>query len=274
METPTRERRRGRPMEFFFANHTVACQNDPFWCSRWLAFRLRNHVSDSVYPFLQWGRVTHICVSKLNIVGSNKGLYVCVLIRVYLYVCMHVYIYMCIYMCSIYMFMRRVCIHTRKPYFSELRFYVEYNIENRPFLGRGFNHAYIWMFHCVLYVIWNTYGFNVFYWTCGIRIVLLVFTWYVEYLLSACIFLSCFIYLCLVRNDLINMFKQTCRLLGAKATIWTSAGILLIGPSGTNVSEILIEITFSSEKVLLKMSSLKWQPFCRGLNVLIVYWAV
>ena len=37
----------------------------------------------------------------------------------------------------------------------------------------------------------------------------LVFTWYVEYVFSACLFLSCFIYLCLVRNDLINMFKQT-----------------------------------------------------------------
>ena len=135
-------------------------------------------------------------------------MYVCVLIRVYLYVCMHVYIYMCIYMCSIYMFMRRVCIHTRIPPFSELRVYVVYNIENRPFLGRGFNHAYIWMFYCVLYVIWNTYCFNVFYWIYGIRIVLLVFTWYVEYVLSACIFLSCFTYLCLVRNDLINMFKH------------------------------------------------------------------
>ena len=135
-------------------------------------------------------------------------MYVCVLIRVYLYECMHVYIYMCIYMCSIYMFMRRVCIHTRIPYFSELRFYAVYNIENRPFLGRGFNHAYIWMFCCVLYVIWNTYCFNVFYWTCVIRIVLLVFTWYVEYVFFACIFLSCFTYLCLVINDLINMFKR------------------------------------------------------------------
>ena len=143
------------------------------------------------------------------LINISAWMYVCVLIRVYLYVCMHMYIYMCIYMCSIYMFMRRVCIHTRIPSFSELRFYVVYNIENRPFLGRGFNHAYIWMFYCVLYVIWNTYCFNVFYWIYGIRIVLLVFTWYVEYVLSACIFLSCFTYLCLVRNDLINMFKQT-----------------------------------------------------------------
>ena len=56
-----------------------------------------------------------------------------------------------------------------------------------------------------------------------------------------------------------------------QAIIWTSAGILLIGPSGTNFSEILIEIhTFSSKKMLLKMSSGKWRPFCLGLNVLTV----
>ena len=50
--------------------------------------------------------------------------------------------------------------------------------------------------------------------------------------------------------------------------IWTNACILLIGPLGTNFSEILIEIlTFSSMKMRLKVSSAKW-PFCLGLNVL------
>ena len=50
-----------------------------------------------------------------------------------------------------------------------------------------------------------------------------------------------------------------------QAIIWTNAGILLIGPLGTNFSEILIGIqTFS----FLKMSSAKWPPFCLGLNVL------
>ena len=49
-----------------------------------------------------------------------------------------------------------------------------------------------------------------------------------------------------------------------QAIIWTSVGILLIGPLGTNFSEILIKIyTFS-----FKMSSGKWRPFCLGLNVL------
>ena len=53
------------------------------------------------------------------------------------------------------------------------------------------------------------------------------------------------------------------------AIIWTSAGILLIGPLGTNFSEILIGIqTFSFKKMHLKMSPAKWRPFCPGLNVL------
>ena len=54
-----------------------------------------------------------------------------------------------------------------------------------------------------------------------------------------------------------------------QAIIWTSAGILLIGPLGTNFSEILIGIqTFSFKKMHLKISSAKWRPFCPGLNVL------
>ena len=77
-----------------------------------------------------------------------------------------------------------------------------------------------------------------------------------------------------------------------QAIIWTNAGILLIGPLGTNFSEILIEIhtfsfkkmhlkigtnfseilieihTFSFKKMHLKMSSGKWRPFCVSLNVL------
>ena len=54
-----------------------------------------------------------------------------------------------------------------------------------------------------------------------------------------------------------------------QAIIWTNAGILSIGPLGTNFSEILIEInTFSFKKMHLKMSSAKWRPFCLGLNVL------
>ena len=54
-----------------------------------------------------------------------------------------------------------------------------------------------------------------------------------------------------------------------QAIIWTNAGILFIGPLGTNFSEILIEIlTISFKKMRLKVSSGKWRPFCFGLNVL------
>ena len=51
--------------------------------------------------------------------------------------------------------------------------------------------------------------------------------------------------------------------------IWTNTGILLIGPLGTNFSEISIEIqTFSLKKIRLKMSSAKCGSFRLGLNVL------
>ena len=51
--------------------------------------------------------------------------------------------------------------------------------------------------------------------------------------------------------------------------IWTNAGILLIGPSGINFSEISIEIhTFSFKKIHWKMSFGKWRPFYVGLNVI------
>ena len=51
--------------------------------------------------------------------------------------------------------------------------------------------------------------------------------------------------------------------------IWTNYGILLIGPLGTNFSEILIgNHTFSFNKIPLKMSSVKRQPFCLDINVL------
>ena len=54
-----------------------------------------------------------------------------------------------------------------------------------------------------------------------------------------------------------------------QAIIWTNAGILLIGPVGTNSSDILIEIyTFSFKKMHLKILSGKWRPCCLGLNVL------
>ena len=57
-----------------------------------------------------------------------------------------------------------------------------------------------------------------------------------------------------------------------QAIIWANAGILLIGPLGTNFSGILIEIlTFSFKKMHLKMSSGRCRPFCLCLNVLNVW---
>ena len=53
-----------------------------------------------------------------------------------------------------------------------------------------------------------------------------------------------------------------------QAIIRTSDGILLIGPIGTNCSEMLI---FSFKKIHFEMSSGKWRPFCLGLNVLTVW---
>ena len=51
--------------------------------------------------------------------------------------------------------------------------------------------------------------------------------------------------------------------------IWTNAGILLVGPLGTNFSKIEIEImTLLFKKVLLKVSSAKRRSFSLGLNVL------
>ena len=53
-----------------------------------------------------------------------------------------------------------------------------------------------------------------------------------------------------------------------QAIIWTSVRILLIEPLGTNFSEILIRIkTFPFKQMHLKMSSVKWRPFCLSLNV-------
>ena len=61
-----------------------------------------------------------------------------------------------------------------------------------------------------------------------------------------------------------------------QAIIWTNAGILLIGPWGTNFNDILIKIhTFSFKKMPLKTLFAKRWPFCLGLNVLklvVVLW--
>ena len=75
-------------------------------------------------------------------------------------------------------------------------------------------------------------------------------------------------HICIIRmtiigsdNDLTPSLRQ--------AIIWTNAGLLLIGPLGTNFSEIWIKIyTALFKKLHLKMLPGKFQPFCFGLNVL------
>ena len=53
-----------------------------------------------------------------------------------------------------------------------------------------------------------------------------------------------------------------------RAIIWTNAVILLIGPIGTNFSEILIKMyIFSFKEMHLKLSSGNWRQFCLALNV-------
>ena len=54
-----------------------------------------------------------------------------------------------------------------------------------------------------------------------------------------------------------------------QAIIWTSAGILLIEPLGTNFDDILIGIQILV-KIYLKMSFAKWHPFCLGVDELII----
>ena len=55
-----------------------------------------------------------------------------------------------------------------------------------------------------------------------------------------------------------------------QAIIWNNAGLLLIEPLGTNVTEISIGIqAFSFKKMHFHMLSAKWPSFCLGLNVLI-----
>ena len=62
---------------------------------------------------------------------------------------------------------------------------------------------------------------------------------------------------------------MACRLFYAKPLFSANAGLLSIGPSGINFSEIRIEIqTFSLTKVHLKISSAKCRQLCPGRDEL------
>ena len=57
-----------------------------------------------------------------------------------------------------------------------------------------------------------------------------------------------------------------------QAITWTNVALLSIGTSRTNFNEILIEIqTFPSEKMHLKITFWKWQPFSLGMNVFKIF---
>ena len=56
-----------------------------------------------------------------------------------------------------------------------------------------------------------------------------------------------------------------------QAIIWTNATVMSFEPLGINFSKIWVKIAkFSFKKMHLEMSSAKRQPFCLGLNVLIL----
>ena len=62
------------------------------------------------------------------------------------------------------------------------------------------------------------------------------------------------------KSDLALVKMMACRLFGA--IIWANAGLLSIGPLGTNFSEILIKIqNFLFTKMHVKILSAKWRPF-------------
>ena len=71
-------------------------------------------------------------------------------------------------------------------------------------------------------------------------------------------------------NKKVSIGSDNCLSPGRRQAItYTNAEISLIGPLGTNFSEIGIKIqNFSSMKMHLKMLSGKWQPFCPGVDEL------
>ena len=70
-------------------------------------------------------------------------------------------------------------------------------------------------------------------------------------------------------NSLTHVCVSKLTIIGPDNGLAPTTVILLIGPLGTNFSEILIGIyTFSFPKMHWKMLSGKCRPFCLGLNVL------
>ena len=62
---------------------------------------------------------------------------------------------------------------------------------------------------------------------------------------------------------------MACPRCGTKSLSEKNAGLILTGPLGSYLSEIVIKAIFVQEKAL-EMSSAKQKPFYPGLNVLII----
>ena len=85
-------------------------------------------------------------------------------------------------------------------------------------------------------------------------------------------FWSVVVYLIEAERRIYASVKQWLLVPRRQAIIWTSAGILLIGPLGIKFSDILIEInTFSFTKTHLEMLFAKWHHNRTGLNVSQLY---
>ena len=66
-------------------------------------------------------------------------------------------------------------------------------------------------------------------------------------------------------NDAIIVSDNGLPHVWCQAIIWTNAGLLLIGPLGSNNSEFLIKLQqFSYKEIHLKMMSAKWHLSCLG----------
>ena len=101
---------------------------------------------------------------------------------------------------------------------------------------------------------------------------------YIHAYMCVCVYICVCAYVCvhwgrvtyICVSDLTNIGSDNGLSPGrCQSIIRTNAGLLLIGPLGTNLSEIIIEIlAFSFRKMRLKVSSAKWRPFWLGLNVI------
>ena len=81
-------------------------------------------------------------------------------------------------------------------------------------------------------------------------------------------FYCIYIYIC-VGNLTIIGSDNGLSLAQHQAIIWTNARILLIGPTGTNITLILNQnLSIFIQEKALKLMSAKWRPLFLGLNVL------